>query len=62
MRIAKRFLNVGNGISDDAAVLLAQSLNFNPEVLIQLDLFQSKKFGLNRPLTRVTLPCALRWA
>ena len=62
MRISKSFLNVGNGASNDAAVFFAKSFDFTPKVVIQFDLFQLKKLGLNRPLTRVTLPSALRLA
>lgn len=56
MRISKSFLNIGDGASYNATVFFTQSFDFKPEVIVQFDLFQSKKLGLNRPLTRVTLP------
>jgi hypothetical protein len=62
MRIAESFLNIREGMSDDAAIFLPQGFDFSPEVGIELDLFQSKRLGLNRPLTRVIFPAAMRLA
>ena len=62
VRISKGFLNVSDGTADDASFFFTQTFDFAPEVIVQFDVFQSKKLGLNRPLTRVTLSSALRLA
>ena len=62
VRISEGLLDVGNRVPNDAPIFPAQSPDFGSEVIVQLDLFQSKKLGLKRPLTRVTLPSSLRFA
>jgi hypothetical protein len=42
MGMAKRFLDVGDGLTNSTSLKLVQRFDFLPKVLIQLDLFQTK--------------------
>jgi hypothetical protein len=60
MRVAKAPLNLGDGMANQVPLLLIQGFDFGAEVLVQLDVFQSRQFSSNRPFMRVILPAVLR--
>ena len=62
MRVAKAPLNLGYGMANQVPRLFIQGFDFNAEVLVQFDVFQSRQFSSNRTFMRVILPAVLRLA